>query len=69
MGELDTDLYMHTMKAELAKTTFTARGLPIVYRPFLGQPTQTGVGAGGRGQLRVGGGEGPGGQGGPGVEA
>ena len=54
-GELDTDLYMHTMKSELPKTTFTASGLPIVYRPFRGQPTQAGVGSGGRGQLPVGG--------------
>ena len=50
-GQLDQDLYMHTMNAEkFSKTTFTASGLPIIYRPFRGFPTQSGVGAGGRGR-------------------
>ena len=56
-GELDSDLYMHTMNAEkFSKTTYTASGLPIIYRPFRGHPTQAGVGAAGRGQGSMGGG-------------
>ena len=33
-GELNTDFYMHTMKAEQAKTMFAASKLTIVYWPF-----------------------------------
>lgn len=43
-GELDTDLWQHTMGAAKSGTTiFTAGGLPIVYKPFQGKPTRGGV--------------------------